>query len=195
MGEPAGGRQAMDGWITSERLEASPSLKWMADELGVSTAAAYWLSVALNFATLAALIVIPLRSRLPAIFRDRTELIRKTLEEAQKTSTEARERLVAIESRFAKIGFKIMAMQLSADQEWKAEEKRIQTATVEDERRIAEMMEREVAVAAGRARRELKAYAADLVVTLAATRIQVDISNDQALVRNFIGQLGRNGDH
>ena len=42
------------------------------------------------------------------------------------------------------------------------------------------------------ARRELKACAADLAVTLAAARIQVDVSADEELLRPFIDQLGRN---
>ena len=42
------------------------------------------------------------------------------------------------------------------------------------------------------ASRELKAYAADLAVTLAAARIQVDVSADEELVRSFIDQPGRN---
>jgi len=63
----------MDGWQTSEQFKNSPSLKWMADELGVSTTAAYRLCVVFNFATLVTLILIPLRSKLPAMFRDRTE--------------------------------------------------------------------------------------------------------------------------
>ena len=50
-GEPAGGRHAMDGWQTSEQFKNSPSSKWMADELGVSTAVADRLSVVFNFAT------------------------------------------------------------------------------------------------------------------------------------------------
>jgi F0F1-type ATP synthase membrane subunit b/b' len=172
----------------SEQFKNSPSLKWMTDELGVSTAVAYRLSAAFNFATL--VIVIPSRSKLPAIFRDRTELIRQTLEDAQRASTEAKKRLVAIESRFAKIGFEIMAIQGSADQEWKVEEDRIRTAIAEDQRRIAEGVEKEIAVAVDRARHELQTHAVDLAVTLAATRIQVDVSTDQALVRAFIDQLG-----
>jgi len=72
----------MDGWQTSEQFENSPSLKWMADELGVSTTAAYRLCVVFNFATLVTLILIPLRSKLPAMFRDRTEFIGQTLEDA-----------------------------------------------------------------------------------------------------------------
>jgi hypothetical protein len=103
--------------------------------------------------------------------------------------------LLAIESRFAKIGFEIMAMQFRADREWKAEEDRNRTAISEETRRIAEMVDRDIAVAVDRARHELKAYAADLAVTLAAARIQADISTDQALVRNFIDQLGRTGNN
>jgi F-type H+-transporting ATPase subunit b len=195
LNEPAGVGQAMDGEQTNELLENSPSLKWMADESGVSTIVAYRLSVAFNFAMLVTLIVILLRSRLPPIFRTRTELIHQSLEDAQRASTEAKKRLLAIESRFAEIGFEIMAIQLSADQELKAEEDRIRTATAEDKRRIAEMVEKEIAVVLDRARHELKAHAADLAVTLAATHIQVDVSTDQALVRNFIDQLGRNGNN
>jgi len=59
-----------------------------------------------------------------------------------------------------------MAIQWSADQEWKAEEERIRTAIAEDKRRIAEGVEKEIAVAADRARHELKTQAANLAVTL-----------------------------
>jgi len=104
----------MDGWQTSEQFNNCPSMKWMADELGVSTAVSYRLSVVFNFVTLVTVIVIPLRSKLPATFRDRTEFIRKTLEDAQKASTEAKKRLVAIESRFATIGSEIRAIQFAA---------------------------------------------------------------------------------
>jgi len=83
-----------------------------------------------------------------------------------------------------------MAIQGSADQEWKVEEDRIRTAIAEDQRRIAEGVEKEIAVAVDRARHELQTHAVDLAVTLAATRIQVDVSTDQALVRAFIDQLG-----
>jgi F0F1-type ATP synthase membrane subunit b/b' len=110
---------------------------------------------------------------------------------ATRTSAEATKRLPAIESRFAKIGSEIMALQLRADREWKAEEDLIRTTIAEDERRIGERIERDIAVAVDRARHELNACAADLAVTLAAARIHVSISTDQALVRNFIDQLGR----
>jgi F-type H+-transporting ATPase subunit b len=134
-----------------------------------------------------------LRSKLPAIFRKRTELIRQGLRDAQRASTEATQRLSAIESRLAKIGCEIATIQSIGDQQWQAEEERIRVAAEEDKCRIAKAAEHEIAAAVNQARRELKAYAADLAVTLAATRIQVDVSTDKELVRFIIHQLGRNG--
>ena len=193
--ESAGVGQAVDGGQTNELVRNAPSLKWMANELGIGTMAAYRLCMTFNFAMLVTLIVIPLKSRLPSIFRDRTEFIRQSLENAERTSTEAKKRLLAIESRFAKIRFEIMAIQLEADQEWNAEEDRVRTAISEENRRIAEMVDRDIRVAVVRARRELKVHAAHLAVTLAAASIQVDILTDQGLVSNFIDQLGRNGNN
>jgi F0F1-type ATP synthase membrane subunit b/b' len=48
----------------------------------------------------------------------------------------------------------------------------------------------EIAAAAKAARRDLTAYAADLAVALAQKQIRVDAATDQALVRNFAGELG-----
>ena len=51
----------------------------------------------------------------------------------------------------------------------------------------------EIAAIARSARRELKGYAASLAVDLAAREIQVDEQTDQALVREFVDQLGKDG--
>ena len=48
--------------------------------------------------------------------------------------------------------------------------------------------------AAKAARRELTAYAADLAVGLAQKQIRVDAATDQALVREFAGQLAASPD-
>jgi F0F1-type ATP synthase membrane subunit b/b' len=72
-------------------------------------------------------------------------------------------------------------------------EERIRAAAEEDRCRIVKATEHEIAAAVNRVRQELKAYAADLAVTLAAAHIQVDVSTDEELVRSFIDQLGRNG--
>ena len=188
--EIASAAQTLDDDETNEQFKNSPSLKWMAETLRINTTVAYRLSVTFNFVALVTLIAIPLRSKLPAIFRKRTELIRQGLEGAQRASAEATQRLSAIESRLAKIGHEIARMQSIADQQWQAEEERIRAAAEEDKCRISKAAEHEIAAAVNQARRDLKAYVADLAVTLAATRIQADVSTDEELVRSLYPSTG-----
>lgn len=185
------GREASSGGDNAQ-FKNSPSLQWMARKLRVSTATAYGLSIVLNFFTIVAVVVLLLRSKLPALFRNRTQAIRQSLDEARKASAEAQQRLSDIESRLGKLQAEIAAMQSAADQESKAEEERIRAAAGEEKRRIVEAAEQEIAAAVSLAKRDFKAYAAELAVTLAANSIQVDASTDEALLRSFVDQLGRN---
>jgi F-type H+-transporting ATPase subunit b len=157
---------------------------------GMSLAHAYWLSVLLNFAVIAAVIAWAGRKYLPGMFRDRTASIQKAMQEAQKASEEARRRLAEIESRLMKLDVEIGMMRDAAEKEAAAEEERIQAAAEEDARKIVQSAEQEIAAAVKTARRDLTAYAADLAVGLAQKQIHVDAATDQAIVRNFSGQLG-----
>jgi F-type H+-transporting ATPase subunit b len=150
----------------------------------------YWLSVVLNFVVIAAIIVWAARKYLPGMFRDRSAAIQKAMQEAQMASEEARRRLAEIESRLMKLDGEIGMMRNAAEEEGAAEESRIQAAAEEDARKIVASAEQEIAAAAKAARRQLTAYAADLAVGLARKQIHVDAATDQALVRNFAGQLG-----
>lgn len=155
---------------------------------------AYWLSVVLNFVVIAGLIFWAARKHLPGMFRDRTAAIQKAMQEAQKASEEARARLAEIESRLMKLDNEIGMIRDAAEKEGAAEEARIQAAAEEDARKIVSSAEQEIAAAAKAARRQLTAYAADLAVGLARKQIHVDAATDQALVRNFAGQLGASDD-
>ena len=81
-------------------------------------------------------------------------------------------------------------MRDAAEKEGVAEEARIKAAAEEDARKIVASAEQEIAAAAKAARRQLTAHAADLAVGLAQKQIHVDAATDQALVRNFAGELG-----
>jgi len=175
------------------QLKYSASVKWMAHKLGVSMFTAYELSVTLNFVTIVAVAVLFLRSKLPGWFRSRTQLIRQGLDEARDASAEAQQRLTAIESRIAKLQSEIAGMQTAAEQESEAEEQRIRANAETDKRKIVEAAEQEIAAAANQARRDFKSYTADLAVTLAAKRIEVDAATDEGLLFAFIDQLGHNG--
>jgi F-type H+-transporting ATPase subunit b len=171
------------------QFKQSPSVQMISKWTGLDLLHAYWLSVITNFVVVAALLVWAGQKYLPAMFRDRTASIQKAMQEAQKASEEARRRLADIESRLSKLDSEIGTMRDAAEKEAVAEEARIQAAAQEDAKKIVAAAEQEIAAAAKAARRALTAHAADLAVGLAQKQIRVDAATDQALVRNFAGQL------
>ena len=179
--------EGKDEWA---EFKESASVRMIGRLTGLNLQQSYWLSMVLNFAVIAALIVWAGSKYLPGMFRDRTAAIQKAMQEAQKASEEARRRLAEIESRLMKLDVEIGMMRDAAEKEGAAEEARIQAAAEEDARKIVASAEQEIAAAAKAARRQLTAYAADLAVGLARKQIHVDPATDQALVRNFAGQLG-----
>lgn len=177
-----------------QEFKESASVQKISKWTGLNLQHSYWLSIVLNFAVITIVIVWAGAKFLPGIFRDRTTAIQKAMQEAQKASDEARRRLAEIESRLMKLDVEIGMMRDAAEKEGAAEEARIQAAAEEDARKIVASAEQEIAAAAKAARRQLTAYAADLAVGLARKQIRVDSATDQALVRNFAGQLGASDD-
>jgi F-type H+-transporting ATPase subunit b len=175
-------------------FKQSPSVRFIARFTGLSTGNAYLLSVLLNFAVIAGVIIWLGRKYLPGAFSARTTAIQKAMQEAQKASDEARRRLAEIESRLMKLDVEIGAMRDTAEKEAGVEEARIQAAAKDDAQKMVESAQQEIAAAAKAARRELTAYAADLAVGLARKQIHVDAATDQVLVRNFAGELGVSSD-
>lgn len=174
-------------------FKESASVKFLARITGLDLKQAYWLSVLLNFAIISGLIIWVSRSKLPGMFRERTQTIQRAMQEAKQASEEARGKLAEVEARLARIGDEIAAMRSSAEQEAVAEEARLKAAADEDARRIILAAEQEITAAAKAARRELTAYAADLAVSLAKKQIFVDSATDRTLVRSFSDQLSATG--
>lgn len=178
-----------------EEFKHSASVQAIHRLTGLSVQQSYWTSVAFNFVVIAALIIWAGRKFLPGIFRDRTAAIQKAMQEAQKASEEARRKLADIESRLQKLDVEIGRMRDAAEKEGEAEEARINAAAEEDAHKIVAAAEQEIAAAIKMARRQLTAHAADLAVGLAQKQIHVDAPTDQALVRNFAGQLAPASDN
>ena len=196
--EAAGERGEAKGSGTSqekmvEELKYSPSVRTLAKYLHLSPIGGYWVGILFDFGILTVLIVVALKKNLPSMFRTRTQTIQRGIAEARKASEEANQRLADIEARLAKLDSEIGALRAAAEKEAAAEEHRVQQAAEEDVRRVVEVAEVEVAAAAKAARRELKAYTADLAVTLAQKRIQIDAATDQELVRSFVSELATAG--
>lgn len=164
-------------------------VQWVAQVTGLSVDDAYWLCVVLNFAVIAGTVFYFWKKNLPGVFRSRTASIQQAMVEARKASEEAQRRLAEIETRLSRLDSEIGGMRDAAEKDAAAEEARIKAAAEEDARKIVESAEHEIAAAAKAARRELTAHAANLAVALAAKEIKVDATTDQALVREFAGEL------
>ena len=176
-------------------FKQSASVRLISKWTGLDLQRSYWLSVITNFVVVAAVIIWAGRKYLPGMLQARTAAIQKAMQEAQKASEEARRRLGEIESRLMKLDAEIGMMRDAAQKEGAAEEERLKAAAQEDAHKIVAAAEQEIAAAAKAARRQLTAYAADLAVGLAQKQIRVDAATDQALVRNFAGQLGAASDN
>jgi F-type H+-transporting ATPase subunit b len=170
----------------------SPSVHWFAGVLHSGLRTAYWISVFLNFAVIAAVVAVLWRANVPAMFRQRTAGIQQAMTEAARASEDAARRLTEIEKRLAQLDANIAAMQQQAERESAHEEERLREAAGEDAQRVFQAAEQEIAAAAKAARRDLVAFAADLSVSLAQKRMHVDPQADQALVRSFAQELGSN---
>ncbi len=170
-------------------FKQSASVQFVARVTGLSLSNAYLFCVVLNFVVVAGIIFWAGYKFLPAMFRARTAGIQKAMREAQKASEEARRKLAEIESRLMKLDVEIGTMRDAAEKEAATEEARIHAAAQEEARRIVESAQQEIAAAVKAARRALTAYAADLAVGLAQKQIRVDAATDQALLRNFAGEL------
>jgi len=177
----------------ADQFKHSPSVKFISEHTGLSLHSAYLLCVILNFGVIAIAIIWISKKNLPGVFRNRTALIQKSMEEARKASEDANRRLADIEARLSKLGSEIDGIRGAAEKETIAEEERIKAGAQEDARKIVESAELEIAAAAKAARRELTAYAADLSVSLARKQIHVDANTDQNLVQTFARDLSRNG--
>jgi F-type H+-transporting ATPase subunit b len=177
----------------SAQFKHSASVQLLSRITGLSLDGAYWLAVILNFAIVAGIIVWASKKNLPAMFRNRTASIQKSLDEARKASEDANRRLSDIESRLGHLDDEIHQMRAASEKEALAEEERIKASAAEEARRISESATQEIAAATKVARRELTAYAADLAVSLASKQIHVDTSTDQALVRRFAQQVSNDG--
>ena len=161
---------------------------------GLSHDASFAVSLALNFIGIAAVFYVLLRAKLPQMFRDRPNAIQKAIKEAQASSAEATARLSAIEARLAKMDSEVSEIKAGAEREAAAEEERIRSAAEDDKHKVVAAAEAEIAAIARSARHDLKSFAAALAVDIASHKIKVDDNTDQALVRQFVGHLGKDGE-
>jgi F-type H+-transporting ATPase subunit b len=191
--EKSEGQEKVKEGGEADAIRNAPAVKFIARHTGLTNNQAYWLCIILNFAVIFFAIGSLLRKMLPGYFNGRTATIQKGIEEARKMSEDARRRLADVEGRLSRLDTEIAGMRQEADENAKAEEQRLKTAGEEERRRIVISAEQEIEMAANTARRELKAYVAELAVELAEKKIRVSKDTDESLVRAFTAQMGKDG--
>ena len=127
----------------------------------------------------------------PAFFRSRTDEIQQGMANAARIKKDADLRVAEVERRLATLEQEIAALRSGSVAEMAAEAKRIQEETARQLAKTQEQAEQEIASAAKTARKELKAYSADLAVSLAEQKVQSRLTPavEQNLIDAFVTDL------
>lgn len=195
-GAPSAEPNAQEAQGTNEELndeeatfKYSPAVRFIARHTGLSVTSAFWACYTLNFAVIAILIWMAMKSNLPAMLRGRTQEIHKGIQEARDASADAGRRLKEIEERLSRLSLDIDEMQKRAESESHTEEQRIRASIEEEKQKILQAAQQEVEQATSAARRELQNYAVTLAVDMAEKGIRVDAEEDKTLIDDFAEQL------
>lgn len=167
----------------------SDNVKAIAKTLHLSVEATDALFLVINFAIIFFAIVIPLVKVMPRIFRKRSQTLVYDLKTAREATEEARLRLSAVEAKLTGLDKEITELRVQVDEESKKDEARIRTEMEQERERIVASAGQEIEAAATQARRNLRAYAAQLAIDNAAKQLKLTQEADRALVAEFVSQV------
>lgn len=145
----------------------------------------------LNSAILIGLILWLVLRVVPKTLRSRSANLEKQLMEARIATSQANERLSAVEERLSKLGIEIDAIREQSERESVQDEKRIQESLETERQRIVASAGQEIDAAGAAARRELKKFAAELAVDQARRGIHLSVDQDRAMIHDFAKDLKR----
>lgn len=162
-------------------------------EAGDSDRLLFW--KAINFALLAGALGYVIYKKGGPFFAARTESVRRALDDAARATREAEERYAEAERRLANLGAEIEKLKTQASAEAGAEAERIRAESEVALAKIRQQSEQDMATAGKAARQELRVYAAELAVGLAARRIEERMTPDSegALLGAMLDDLDRRG--
>ncbi|MGE5112785.1 MAG: hypothetical protein ACM3JB_18115 [Acidobacteriaceae bacterium] len=170
-------------------LKCSSSVRRLSRWLGFSLEATSHVCLYFNFFLLVALIYWKAKPILAAVADERSISIKRAIKEAQQLGDEARSKLAEIEKRWAQLDQEIVAIQANAEAQMKQEERLMLGETAADVHRILENSDREIEAAVRQARNQLRAFAANLAVSLAQESMRIDEKTDRELIGAFVTEL------
>jgi len=149
------------------------------------------LKQAINFLILAGVLVYFLRKPLSSFLKERSELLRKAIDDAAKARAEAAEKLAAIETRTAKLADEIAGMNAKMDVEAAAEARRLQETVAVEISRIRTQSEFTGEQEVKKAREELRREASVLTARAAEELVRRTLSpeDQERLVRENIEKI------
>ncbi|HEX2710261.1 MAG TPA: ATP synthase F0 subunit B [Candidatus Deferrimicrobium sp.] len=149
------------------------------------------LKQAINFLILAGVLVYFLRKPFSSFLKERSELLRKAIDDAAKARAEAAEKLAAIESRTAKLADEIAGMNAKMDVEAAAEARRLQETAAVEISRIRAQSEFTGEQEVKKAREELRREASLLSARAAEELVRKTLSpeDQERLVRENLEKI------
>ena len=145
----------------------------------------------INFILLAGLIVYLYRKRGKAFFDERSDTIRKSLEEGRLALERSQARLAEAEDKLAGLQDEIKALKEKAESEIADEQERIRQAAEDEADRIDEFAKARILAATNAAKLELKDYVVEQALEQARGKIQqrIDEESSKKLVGYFLADL------
>jgi F-type H+-transporting ATPase subunit b len=149
------------------------------------------LKQAINFLILAGVLVYFLRKPLSTFLKERSELLRKAIDDAAKAREEAAEKLAAIETRTANLADEIAGMNAKMDAEAAAEARRLQETVSVEISRIRAQSEFTGEQEVKKAREELRREASLLAARSAEEIVRKTLSptDQERLVRENLEKI------
>jgi F-type H+-transporting ATPase subunit b len=149
----------------------------------------------INFAILAGALGYLLRKPMRDFFGQRSDSIRKGLEDGRKALDAAQAQLRAVEEKLARMQNEIATLKATAVSEMQSEHERLRNAAVEDGRKIEEFARAQMEAAMRVARLELKKFTAQKAVELAGVsiRARLDEAGHRRLFTQFLVDLEAGG--
>ena len=144
-----------------------------------------------NFILLVGVLVYLYRNRGRAFYNERSEMIRKSLDEGRQALEASRALLAAAEGKLAHFEDEVAALKERAESEIARERERTRQATTEEVRKIQEAAKAQIQAATNAAKLEIKDYVVEQALSQAGSLIRerLDETNRRRMVSFFLADL------
>jgi len=172
---------------------AAPGVAAAAQEAGGRAGIPWWeiFKQAVNFGILAGVLFYFLRKPVSAYLKERSDLLRKSIDEAARARADATERLAAIEARVAMLTGEIAEMNRKMDAEADEETRRLRKAAQAEIERLRAQVQVTADQEVKKARAELRREAAELSARAAEEIVAKTITpeDQERMVRENIDRI------